>query len=91
MPLLQRSVALVALAIAACASVATGRPTGAAPGAGYRATVVSVGDGDTLRVSTGSKPITIRLACIDAPETAQSPYGQQSRPTCSSAYPVAGR
>ncbi len=68
-----------------------GRPTGAAPGAGYRATVVSVGDGDTLRVSTGSKPITIRLACIDAPETAQSPYGQQSRPTCSSAYPVAGR
>jgi len=79
MPLLQRSVALVALAIVACASVAAGQPTGTAPGAGYRATVVSVGDGDTLRVSTGSKPITIRLACIDAPETAQSPYGQQSR------------
>ena len=79
MPLLQRSVALVALAIAACAPVAVGQPTGAAPGAGYRATVISVGDGDTLRVSTGSKPITIRLACIDAPETAQSPYGQQSR------------
>jgi endonuclease YncB( thermonuclease family) len=30
-------------------------------------------------VSTGSRPITIRLACIDAPEMAQSPYGQQSR------------
>jgi endonuclease YncB( thermonuclease family) len=41
--------------------------------------VLSVGDGDTLRVSTGSRPITIRLACIDAPETAQSPWGQQSR------------
>ena len=63
MPLLQRSFALVALVIAACAPVAVGQPTGAAPGAGYRATVVSVGDGDTLRVSTGSKPITIRLAC----------------------------
>jgi endonuclease YncB( thermonuclease family) len=79
MPLLQRSVALVALAIVACASVAAGQPTGAVPGAGYRATVVSVGDGDTLRVSNAGRPITIRLACIDAPETAQSPYGQQSR------------
>jgi endonuclease YncB( thermonuclease family) len=79
MPLFQRSVALVALAVAANASVAAGLPTGAAPRAGYRATVVSVGDGDTLRVSTGSKPITIRLACIDAPETAQTPYGQQTR------------
>ena len=79
MPLLQRSVALLALAIAACASVAAGQPTGAASGAGYRATVVSVGDGDTLRVSRQGLPITIRLACIDAPEMAQSPYGQQSR------------
>ncbi|QPN64875.1 thermonuclease family protein [Synechococcus sp. CBW1004] len=40
---------------------------------------MSVGDGDTLRVSNAGRPITIRLACIDAPETAQSPYGQQSR------------
>ena len=33
------------------------------------ATVLSVGDGDTLRVVDGSKRLTIRMACIDAPET----------------------
>ena len=43
------------------------------------ATVLSVGDGDTIRVRQGGRAITIRLACIDAPETAQSPWGQQAR------------
>ena len=43
------------------------------------ATVLSVGDGDTLRVDDRGKRLTIRLACIDAPEMAQSPYGDQSR------------
>jgi endonuclease YncB( thermonuclease family) len=38
-----------------------------------------VGDGDTLRVVDGSKRLTIRMACIDAPETAQRPYGAASR------------
>jgi micrococcal nuclease len=38
--------------------------------------IVSVGDGDTLRVATGAKTITVRLACVDAPETAQVPYGK---------------
>jgi endonuclease YncB( thermonuclease family) len=42
------------------------------------ATVVSVGDGDTMRVSDGAKRLTIRMACIDAPETAQRPYGDAS-------------
>jgi micrococcal nuclease len=37
-------------------------------------TVISVGDGDTLRVNRGGEAITIRLACVDAPETAQA-YG----------------
>jgi endonuclease YncB( thermonuclease family) len=50
-------------------------PAGASPGA----TVISVGDGDTIRVRMNGKPITVRLACIDAPETAQQPYGQQAR------------
>lgn len=38
--------------------------------------VVSVGDGDTLRVATGGKTITARLACVDSPETAQVPFGK---------------
>ena len=42
------------------------------------ATVVSVGDGDTIRVSEGSRRLTIRLACIDAPETSQRPWGHRS-------------
>ena len=64
-------------------------PVAAAPATGvhathfhaadFHATVVSVGDGDTLRVSREGQLIIIRLACIDAPEMAQSPDGQLSR------------
>lgn len=39
------------------------------------ATVVSVGDGDTLRMDYQGQDVTVRLACIDAPETAQPPWG----------------
>ena len=53
------------------------------PGAGLAQTlkgdVLSIGDGDTIRVRQGGRAITVRLACIDAPETAQSPWGQQAR------------
>ena len=42
------------------------------------ATVDSVGDGDTIRVSEGSRRITVRLACIDAPESSQRPWGARS-------------
>ena len=42
------------------------------------ATVVSVGDGDTIRVSEGSRRLTIRFACIDAPETSQRPWGPRA-------------
>lgn len=42
-------------------------------------TIVSVGDGDTIRVQDGNKETTVRLACIDAPELAQIPYGARSR------------
>ncbi len=43
--------------------------------------VLSVGDGDTLRVTgtTGANKTTVRLACIDAPETSQAPYGNDAR------------
>jgi endonuclease YncB( thermonuclease family) len=53
------------------------------PGAGsaqaLKGEVLSIGDGDTIRVRQGGRAITVRLACIDAPETAQRPYGQQAR------------
>lgn len=51
-------------------------------------TVLSVGDGDTLRVAYGSLELTIRLACIDAPETAQSPYGAAARQHLQQLTPV---
>jgi endonuclease YncB( thermonuclease family) len=41
--------------------------------------VLSIGDGDTIRVQQGQQRITVRLACIDAPEMAQAPYGAQAR------------
>ena len=44
-----------------------------------QATVLSIGDGDTIRVRQGGRPITVRLACIDAPEMAQRPHGQTAR------------
>jgi endonuclease YncB( thermonuclease family) len=53
-----------------------------------KATVVSVGDGDTIRVRQGNELVTVRLACIDAPETAQQPHGQQSRAYLQQRLPV---
>jgi micrococcal nuclease len=41
------------------------------------ATVVSTGDGDTLRVNQQGRVITVRLVCIDSPESNQ-PQGPQS-------------
>ena len=42
------------------------------------ATVASIGDGDTLRIRQSGQVKTIRLGCIDSPERAQTPWGQQS-------------
>lgn len=39
--------------------------------------VMSTGDGDTLRVMVNGQPVTVRLACVDAPETNQ-PYGAEA-------------
>ncbi|CAA9354990.1 putative nuclease [uncultured Leptolyngbya sp.] len=37
--------------------------------------VVSVGDGDTIRVAASGKTLTVRASCVDAPETLQKPFG----------------
>jgi endonuclease YncB( thermonuclease family) len=55
---------------------------------GVSATVLSIGDGDTIRVRQAGKALTVRLACIDAPETAQAPYGQQARNYLQQRLPV---
>ena len=57
------------------------------PGA-MAATVVSIGDGDTLRVNDNGQRLTIRLACIDAPETAQGPPGAEARQTLQALLPI---
>jgi len=45
-------------------------------------TLLSVGDGDTVRITSGNaSKITIRLACIDAPETSQGISGKWSTQT----------
>lgn len=52
------------------------------------ATVVSVGDGDTITITNGAQKIRVRLACIDAPETSQTPYGIESRQALQKLLPI---
>lgn len=74
------------LAVALALVSITLAPACAAPGPG--AIVVSVGDGDSLRVRQGEKTITVRLACIDAPELAQRPHGPQAREVLRQRLPI---
>jgi len=50
--------------------------------------VLSIGDGDTITVREGSQRIKVRLACIDAPETSQSPYGMDARRALQGLLPI---
>ena len=52
------------------------------------AQVVSIGDGDTFRVRQDGRKITVRLACIDAPEMAQMPHGQRAREVLRKRVPI---
>jgi len=52
------------------------------------ATVLSIGDGDTLRVRDGSRTLNVRLACIDAPESSQVPHGASARTQLQALAPV---
>ena len=51
-------------------------------------TVLSVGDGDTITVTEGVQKTKVRLACIDAPETSQTPYGMESRQALQRLLPI---
>ncbi|WP_254896181.1 thermonuclease family protein [Synechococcus sp. HK05] len=52
------------------------------------AIVISIGDGDSLRVREGSRILNVRLACIDAPETSQAPHGASARAQLQALAPV---
>ncbi|MBE9144887.1 thermonuclease family protein [Planktothrix mougeotii] len=51
-------------------------------------TVISIGDGDTIRANVNNKAITIRFGCIDAPEMKQTPWGEQSRQRLQQILPI---
>jgi endonuclease YncB( thermonuclease family) len=63
-------------------------PQGAGSAQALKGEVLSIGDGDTIRIRQGGRTITVRLACIDAPETAQSPYGRQARSYLQQRLPI---
>ena len=63
---------ILAMALVAACSRAEAVP-------GERGVVLSIGDGDTIRVLQGGRAITVRVACIDAPEVSQRPWGPQAR------------
>jgi endonuclease YncB( thermonuclease family) len=84
MPRCVHAARALAVALALLPMAMAQAPAGASPGA----TVISIGDGDTIRVRMNGKPITVRLACIDAPETAQRPYGQNARQYLQQRLPV---
>jgi micrococcal nuclease len=50
--------------------------------------IVSVGDGDTIRVRTADKTLTVRLSCIDSPELKQQPFGQAAANRLKQLLPV---
>ncbi len=54
----------------------------------HSASVLSIGDGDTITVREGGERIKVRLACIDAPETSQAPYGMKSRSVLQGLLPI---
>jgi endonuclease YncB( thermonuclease family) len=56
--------------------------------AAHPAVMLSIGDGDTITVREGSQRIKVRLACIDAPETSQTPYGMESRRELQDLLPI---
>ncbi|MFZ9973186.1 MAG: thermonuclease family protein [Vulcanococcus sp.] len=61
---------------------------GAAEAQTLTATVISIGDGDTLRVREANRTVNVRLACIDAPESSQAPFGTEARKQLQELAPV---
>lgn len=69
---------LATVGLLGCTLASTGQP----------ARVVSISDGDTIRVQQGQQRLTIRLAYIDAPEMAQRPHNPQAREYLQLRFPI---
>ena len=59
-----------------------------APAPAIAQTVTRVSDGDTIRVLLNGQEERVRLACIDAPEMRQTPFGAASRDRLRQLTPV---
>ena len=53
-----------------------------------KARVLAITDGDTINISANKKTISLRLACIDAPELGQAPFGNAARDALTGLIPV---
>lgn len=54
------------------------------PVQGVPATVISISDGDTFTAQVADKQVKVRMACIDAPEKKQAPWGSLATATLKS-------
>ena len=77
------AISLAPLLLAAPLQAAT-LPGATLPGA----KVLSIADGDTITVVEAGERVKVRLACIDAPELSQVPYGQTSRQALQALLPL---
>jgi len=57
----------------------------------HASSVLSLGDGDTISVTEGTARVKVRLACIDAPETSQTPYGMEARRALQGLLPIGSK
>ena len=79
---------LIALRLNRCLLAIIFSSTSALATSVHAASVITVGDGDSIRVLEGNRRITIRLACIDAPESSQLPWGVQSTALLKKLIPI---
>ncbi|WP_019509528.1 thermonuclease family protein [Pleurocapsa sp. PCC 7319] len=50
--------------------------------------LISIGDGDTVRLEQNQEITTVRLACVDSPETAQNPWGEMATKQLKQILPI---
>ena len=50
--------------------------------------VISIGDGDTVRLGQNQEITTVRLSCVDSPETSQKPWGEMATKQLKQILPI---